>query len=158
MPSSASYSGATKLGIPPLRTRPSTIDVCELRCATIFVPSGASARQSAWLPWVAPFVRNHERSAPNAWAASRSARSYGRRRRPEVDPVDVLRHVGRQGVDADRLAHPGIGARPALVARHVVAGGAAERVGDHRLEVRSVRLLVGDGAHVGLPLERLRAS
>jgi len=77
MPSSASYSGATKLGIPPLSTRPSTIDVCELRWATIFVPSGASARQSAWLPWVAPFVRNHERSAPKAWAARRSARSYG---------------------------------------------------------------------------------
>ena len=75
IPSSSSYSGATKLGIPPLSTSPSTIDACELRCATIRVPSGASARQSVWLPCVAPFVRNHERAAPNASAASRSARS-----------------------------------------------------------------------------------
>jgi hypothetical protein len=77
IPSSLSYSGATKCGTPPLKTSPSTMDVCELRCATMRVPSGASARHSAWLPCVAPFVRNHERSAPNASAASRSARSYG---------------------------------------------------------------------------------
>ena len=77
MPRSASYSGATKLGSPPLSTSPSTIEACELRWATISAPSGASARQSAWLPWVAPFVRNHERAAPNASAASCSARSYG---------------------------------------------------------------------------------
>ena len=77
MPSSASYSGATKLGSPPLSTRPSTIDACELRWATMRVPSGASARHSVWLPCVAPLVRNHERAAPNASAASRSARSYG---------------------------------------------------------------------------------
>ena len=77
MPSSSSYSGATKLGIPPDSTSPSTIDACELRWATIRVPSGASARHSAWLPWLAPLVRKNVRSAPNASAASRSARSYG---------------------------------------------------------------------------------
>ena len=77
IPSSPSYSGATKCGIPPLSTSPSTIDACELRCATICAPSGASARHSAWLPWVAPLVRKNVRSAPNASAASRSARSYG---------------------------------------------------------------------------------
>ena len=76
MPSSASYSGATKLGSPPLSTRPSTIDACELRWATIRVPSGASARHSAWLPCVAPLVRKNVRSAPKACAASCSARSY----------------------------------------------------------------------------------
>ena len=75
IPSSSSYSGATKLGIPPLSTRPSTIDACELRCATIRVPSGASARQSVWLPCVAPLVRKNVRAAPNASAASSSARS-----------------------------------------------------------------------------------
>src|SRR5215207_6899751 len=77
MPRSSSYSGATKLGSPPLSTSPSTIEACELRCATIRVPSGASARQSAWLPCVAPLVRNQDRAAPNALAASSSARSYG---------------------------------------------------------------------------------
>ena len=65
-----------------------------------------------------------------------------RRRRPEVDAVDVLRHVGGQRVDADRLAQAGVGARPALVAGHVVAAGAAERVRDDRVEVRRGRLLV----------------
>ena len=34
MPSSTSYSGATNDGMPPLSTSPSTIDACELRCAT----------------------------------------------------------------------------------------------------------------------------
>ena len=77
IPSSPSYSGATKLGMPPLSTSPSTTDACELRCATILAPSGASARHSAWLPWVAPLVRKNVRSAPYASAASRSARSYG---------------------------------------------------------------------------------
>ncbi len=75
IPSAGSYSAATNVGIPPLRTSPSTTDACELRCATTWVPSGASARQSAWLPWVAPLVRNHERRAPYASAASSSARS-----------------------------------------------------------------------------------
>ena len=75
IPSSSSYSGATKLGIPPLSTSPSTIDACELRWATIRAPSGASARQSVWLPCVAPLVRKNVRAAPNASAASSSARS-----------------------------------------------------------------------------------
>ena len=38
----------------------------------------------------------------------------------------------------------------------MVARRAAERVGDDRVEVRRGRLLVGDGADVGLPLEVLR--
>ena len=45
-------------------TRPSITDACALRCTTTGAPSGASARQSAWLPCVAPLVRNHERAAP----------------------------------------------------------------------------------------------
>ena len=77
MPSSSSYSGATKLGRPPESTSPSITDACELRCTTTGAPSGASARQSAWLPCVAPLVRNHVRAAPCASAASCSARSYG---------------------------------------------------------------------------------
>jgi hypothetical protein len=64
IPSSGSYSGATKLGIPPDRTRPSTSEACELRWATTRAPSGASASASAWLPWVAPFVRKNVRAAP----------------------------------------------------------------------------------------------
>ena len=47
IPSSPSYSGATKLGNPPLSTSPSTSEACELRCATIRAPSGASARHNA---------------------------------------------------------------------------------------------------------------
>ena len=64
MPSSASYAGATNDGSPPLSTRPSTSDACELRCATTCAPSGARARHSAWLPCVAPLVRNQVRAAP----------------------------------------------------------------------------------------------
>ena len=64
IPSSPSYSGATNAGIPPLSTRPSTIEECELRWATILAPSGASARHSVWLPCVAPLVRKNVRSAP----------------------------------------------------------------------------------------------
>ena len=64
IPSSPSYSGATKCGIPPLSTSPSTTDACELRCATIFAPSGASARHRQWLPCVAPLVRKNVRAAP----------------------------------------------------------------------------------------------
>jgi hypothetical protein len=74
MPSSSSYTGATKVGRPPEITSPSMTDACELRCTTTAAPWGASARQSAWLPWVAPLVRNQERSAPCASAASSSAR------------------------------------------------------------------------------------
>ena len=75
MPSSSSYSGATNVGRPPESTRPSITDACELRCTTTEAPSGASARQSAWLPCVAPLVRKHVRAAPCASAASSSARS-----------------------------------------------------------------------------------
>ena len=75
-----------------------------------------------------------------------------RRRRPEVDPVDVLRHVGGERVDADRLAQARIGARPALVARHVEAGRAAEGIGDDRVEVGRGGLLVD--LHRGLILRR----
>ncbi len=64
MPSSASYSGATKLGSPPLSTSPSMMLACELRWTTTAVPGGASARHSAWLPCVAPLVRNQVRPAP----------------------------------------------------------------------------------------------
>ena len=75
MPSSASYSGGTKAGTPPESTSPSTSEACELRWATTCAPSGASARHSAWLPCVAPLVRNHVRAAPWASAARRSASS-----------------------------------------------------------------------------------
>ena len=47
----------------------------ELRCITTRLPGGASARHSAWLPCVAPLVKNQARSTPYASAASRSARS-----------------------------------------------------------------------------------
>jgi hypothetical protein len=74
IPSSSSYSGATYVGTPPESTSPSTTLACELRCTTTRAPSGASASVSAWLPWVAPLVRNQDRTAPWASAASSSAR------------------------------------------------------------------------------------
>jgi hypothetical protein len=64
MPSTGSYSGATQVGSPPESTSPSITDACALRWTTTGAPSGASARHSAWLPCVAPLVRNHERAAP----------------------------------------------------------------------------------------------
>ncbi len=75
MPSSSSYSGATKPGTPPERTRPSITEAWLLRCITIRCPGRASARQSAWLPCVAPLVRKNVRRAPWASAARRSASS-----------------------------------------------------------------------------------
>ena len=68
--------GAVARAVRLLRsTSPSTSEACELRWATTRVPSGASARHSAWLPCVAPLVRNHVRAAPWASAARRSASS-----------------------------------------------------------------------------------
>ena len=64
MPSPGSYCGATHVGRPPLSTKPSITDAWQLRCTTTRAPSGASARQTAWLPCVAPLVKNHERAAP----------------------------------------------------------------------------------------------
>ena len=75
IPSSASYSGATNAGTPPESTSPSTIEACELRWATTRAPSGASARHSAWLPCVAPLVRNHVRARAVGLGGQRSARS-----------------------------------------------------------------------------------
>ena len=59
IPSSSSYSGATKLAMPPLSTSPSTMLACELRWTSTWRPGWARARHSAWLPCVAPLVRNH---------------------------------------------------------------------------------------------------
>ena len=86
MPSSGSYSGATQVGRPPDSTSPSITDACALRWTTTGAPSGASARHNAWLPWVAPLVRNHERAAPYASAASCSARAYGVTPSPRSTP------------------------------------------------------------------------
>ena len=58
IPSSSSYSGETKLAMPPLSTRPSTTEACELRWTSTWSPGRARASVSAWLPWVAPLVRN----------------------------------------------------------------------------------------------------
>ena len=68
----------------------------------------------------------------------------GSRRRPDVDPVDQLRHVGRERVEPDRLDHAGVGSRATLVTRDVVARRSAKGVLDDRVEVRRDRLF-GDG-------------
>ena len=47
MPSSASYSGATKLAIPPLSTSPSTTEAWELRWTSTWSDGLASARHRA---------------------------------------------------------------------------------------------------------------
>ena len=64
IPSSTSYSGATKRAVPPLSTSPSIKLAWELRWRMTRVPGGARARHRAWLPWVAPLVRNQARAAP----------------------------------------------------------------------------------------------
>jgi hypothetical protein len=85
------------------------------------------------------------------------ASSVGLRREPlrpviwpgfgaDVDAVDEARDVGRERVGPDRLAHAGVRAGPALVPGDVVAGGAAEGVGDDRVEVRRRRLFVAGEA------------
>ncbi len=65
----------------------------------------------------------------------------GGRRRTQVDALDVLGDVQQQGAVAQRSPQPGIGPLPALVARHVEAGRAAEAVRADRVEVRRRRLL-----------------
>ena len=74
-----------------------------------------------------------------------------RRRRPEVDAVDVLRDVELERLPADRGAHAEVGAVAGLVAGHVEAGGAAEPVGDDRVEVRRGRLVRGGHVSSSLP-------
>jgi hypothetical protein len=73
MPSSASSSGATKVGRIPLRTSPSITEEWTLRCTTTRSPMWASAIEVAWLPCEAPLTRNQERRAPQASAASSCA-------------------------------------------------------------------------------------
>ena len=96
-----------------------------------------------WLPCVAPLVRKNVRAAPNASAASRSARSYGVGDGPRSIPWMSCGTSAASPSSADRLAHAGIGAGAALVARDVVARRAAERVADDGVEVRRRRLLGG---------------
>src|SRR6476661_3335013 len=96
MPSSASYSGATNVGIPPLRTMPSTSEAWELRWATTRAPIGAVGL-----------------------GRQRLGALVRRRRRPEVDALDVLRDVDGQRAVAEREAQRRVGARPALVSRDV---------------------------------------
>ena len=67
-----------------------------------------------------------------------------RRRRAEVDAVDVLRDVELERLPADRGADAEVGAVARLVAGDVEAGRAAEPVRDDRVEVRR-RGLVGRG-------------
>ena len=64
----------------------------------------------------------------------------GRRGGADVDPLRVLRHVEQQRTLADRPAQARVGAGAALVAGDVEAGGAAEAVGDERVEVGRRRL------------------
>src|SRR5688500_5194718 len=77
MPSSGSYCGGTQVGSPPESSRASITEASALRSTTTAAPNGARARQSACLPCEAPLVKNHERPAPYASAASSSARSNG---------------------------------------------------------------------------------
>ena len=122
IPSSSSYSGTTKLGSPPLSTRPSTTDACELRWTTTRVPE------------------RRERQAQRVVALGRAVGeepACGRRRtprRPSPPPARTASATGRRrsrgfscGTSAASastpiaLTHAGVGARAALVARDVVA-------------------------------------
>jgi hypothetical protein len=54
----------------------------------------------------------------------------------EIDSVNVLWHVGRQGVDADRLSKGRVSTGTSLVSGDVEPGRTAEGVTDDRVEVR----------------------
>ena len=100
--------------MPPESTSPSTTLACELRWTTTCAPSGASASASAWLPWLAPLVRNHERAAPCASAASASARWYGVGEGPRSIP---WMSAGTSTISADSpiaLRSPGSAPAPPL--------------------------------------------
>ena len=109
--------------MPPLSTRPSTIEACELRCATTV---RAERRQREAQRVVA--LRRAVGEEPRARGAVGLGRELlgalvRRRRGAEVDALDVLRDVERERAVADREAQPGVGARAALVAGDVEAAG-----------------------------------
>ncbi len=81
------------------------------------------------------------RCAPCASAASDLGLLVGRRRRAEVDALEVLWDVDGERVAPERVDQPGVGAVAALVPGDVEAAGAAEPVGDHGVQVRRGRLL-----------------
>ncbi len=85
---------------------------CELRCSTTCTPGGASARHSAWLPWVAPLVRNQVRSRPVGVGGELLGPLIRRRRGTDVDPLDVLWEVEQQRALPERAAQAGVRALP----------------------------------------------
>ena len=136
-PSSASTSGATKVGRSPARTIPSIVLAWTVRCTTTRSPRCAMARQAATLPCEAPLVRNHVRRAPQASAASRRASSYGapRRRRRRRCPRSAS---GRRARARRRPAPHAARVRgeAALVPGHHRAARMARGERDQRLEIR----------------------
>ncbi len=73
-PRASSTAGAIHTGRAPESTRPAATDLCEQRETITGSPSEATARQSAWFGCVEPLPEKRQRSAPNAAAASCSAR------------------------------------------------------------------------------------
>ena len=82
----------------------------------------------------------------------------GGRGRPEVDPVDVGRHVDHQRRLAQRRAQAGVGARAALVPGHVEARRAAEGIAPDRIEVRGGRLRLLRDARARPSIRAMRAT
>ena len=127
--------GRHEAGTPPESTRPSISERVRVALHDDRGPGRRSARQSAWLPWVAPLVRNHVRARRSASAASarRGRRAWGG---PRSIPSMSWGDVERQRRVADRRG-AGPGRRPGRpCARGRGSGWTAERVGGQRVQVR----------------------
>ena len=100
-----------------------------------------SARQSAWLPCVAPLVRNHERARAVGLGGQRLGALVGRRRGPTSMP---WMSCGTSSISARSpiaWRRPGSAPGPPLWPGTWKRAGAAEAVGDDRVEVGRGRLL-----------------
>ena len=165
MPSSSSYSGATKLGRPPESTSPSITEACELRCTTTGAPERRE-REAERVVALGRAVGQEPRARRAVGLGGELLGALVRRRLgPEVDALDVLRDVEQQRVLADRERSPGSAPAPRLVAGDVEARRAAEAVGDERVEVGRGRLVARDDLarpdrdrRVGVVRERHGAS
>ena len=141
MPSSASYSGATKAGTPPREHEP--VDERGVRVALgDDVRAERRERQAQRVVALRRAVGQEPRARGAVGLGGEALGPLvGRRRRPEVDAVDVLRDVEPQRAVAEAEAQAGVGALAALVAGDVEAPGTAGPVADHGVEVGRGRLL-----------------
>ena len=143
MPSSASTSGATKCGSRPARIRPSIVEEWAFRWTTTPLPD-VGERQAHGVVAARAAVDQEPASAwrprPRPRAPAPAGRSW-----LDVDPTSIpgipAGMSSSSARSADRLAQPGVGGGPALVARHDEAARGCACVVDEGVQVGSAALV-----------------